>query len=195
MSFKEVRINPLYIKKESDILIICMYVDEIIYLGSSHALLNYFKVSMTIEFGMMNLGLLHYFLALEIFQSDKRIIISQKKYALDLLKKFNMLNCKLCYTLMNTSEKLCVDDGTTKVDEKLYKNLAGWESYLFDIKIYALPIYSSFFSRRKESYLVGCVELFSIFAWGKEDGDRGGGSQEDRPQCEQAGESSARSPV
>ena len=43
---------------------------------------------------MTNLGLLHFFLGLEVCQIDGGIFISQKKYAKDLLKKFGMINCK-----------------------------------------------------------------------------------------------------
>ena len=79
-------------KKENDILIICIYVDDIIYMGSSQYLIDGFKLSMISKFDMIDLGVLHYFLGLEVYQGDHDIFISQKKYTLDMLKKFNMLN-------------------------------------------------------------------------------------------------------
>lgn len=57
---------------------------------------------------------MHYFLRLQICQTNYGIFVSQEKYVLDLLKKFNMQNCKMSSTLMNTNEKLTMDDETSK---------------------------------------------------------------------------------
>lgn len=104
----------LYMKRQgtSDILVVCLYVDDMIYMGSCESLVAEFKSSMMDKFKMSDLGLLHYFPGLEVNQSADGIFISQKKYATDLLKKFNMLNCKPALTPMNVNEKLVVDDGT-----------------------------------------------------------------------------------
>lgn len=57
----------LYLKKEgTDFLMICLYVDDIIYMGSSSALINKFKAGMMKMFEMTDLGKLHYFLGLEV---------------------------------------------------------------------------------------------------------------------------------
>jgi hypothetical protein len=47
---------------------------------------------------MTDMGLLHYFLGLEISQNDSRIKTSQSKYARDLFDKFKMTDCKLAPT-------------------------------------------------------------------------------------------------
>ncbi|XP_015166481.1 uncharacterized mitochondrial protein AtMg00810-like [Solanum tuberosum] len=52
------------------------------------------------------MGLLHYFLGLQVHQTEEGIFLSQRKYARDLLNKFGMLNCKHAATPMNISEKL-----------------------------------------------------------------------------------------
>ena len=43
---------------------------------------------------MTDLGLVHYFLGLQVVQSSDGIAILQQKYALDMLDRFNMLDCK-----------------------------------------------------------------------------------------------------
>ena len=43
---------------------------------------------------MKDMGLLHYFLGLEIWQWDGEIFVSQGKYANDILKKLHMEGCK-----------------------------------------------------------------------------------------------------
>jgi hypothetical protein len=57
-------------------------------------------------FDIIDLGLLHYFLGIEILQEKDRILLSQPKYALDLLKKFKMKNCKLAPTPIDAGTKL-----------------------------------------------------------------------------------------
>lgn len=56
--------------------------------------------------------MLHYFLGLEVRQGSDGIFISQRKYATELLQKFNMLNCNPSPTPMNMNEKLVLDDFT-----------------------------------------------------------------------------------
>ena len=70
-----------------------IYVDDIIYMGSSQYLIYEFKLSMMSKFDMTDLGILHYFLGIKVYQGNHGIFISQKKCRLDMLKKFNMLNC------------------------------------------------------------------------------------------------------
>ena len=81
-------------------------------MASSQYLIDEFKLSMMSEFDMIDLGVLHYFLGLEVHQDDRGISISQKKYMLHMLKKFNMLNYKTISTPINRGEKLCINDET-----------------------------------------------------------------------------------
>ena len=76
-------------------LLYVFYVDDIIYMGSSHSIIAEFKSSMMSRFEMMDLGLLHYFLGLEVKQGEDGVFVSQKKYASDLLKRLAWLIAKL----------------------------------------------------------------------------------------------------
>ena len=64
-------------------------------------------------FEMTDLGLLHYFLRLEIKQGEDGVFISQRKYAED-LRSFNLVNCKKATTPMNINENLQLEDGTER---------------------------------------------------------------------------------
>jgi len=79
---------------------------------------------------MLELGLLLYFLGLEVHQSEDGIFISQKKYVVNLVKNVNMLNCKPMPTPMNVNEKLMVDDGVNMVDVKQFRSMVGGLNYL-----------------------------------------------------------------
>ena len=120
----------LYIKEDShgNILILCLYVDDMIYTGNM--LLDEFKTTMTNEFEMTDLGLMKYFLGIEVKQSDDGIFISQQKYATDVLKTFKMENSKPIDTPIEFGTKLSKEDKGSVVNSTLYKQLVGSLMYL-----------------------------------------------------------------
>jgi len=75
-----------------------------------------FEKDMMKTFKMINLGLMHYFLGIEISQENEEIFISQKKYTESLLKKFQMTEYKAVATPFMTNEKLQKEDGLKKKD-------------------------------------------------------------------------------
>ncbi|XP_016544803.1 uncharacterized mitochondrial protein AtMg00810-like [Capsicum annuum] len=82
------------------------------------------------EFEMLDMGLLYYFLGLEVHQSEDEIFLSQRKYARDLLIKFGLLNCKPAATLMNIGEKLQLNDGAEMDNARSFRSLVGGLIYL-----------------------------------------------------------------
>jgi hypothetical protein len=74
---------------------------------------------------MKYLGLMHYFLGLEVWQSPKKIFLNQGKYAVIILKIFDMLECKSMNTPMETKLKLLVDTSWELIDATLYRQIIG----------------------------------------------------------------------
>ena len=123
--------STLYIKHyEGDILVISLYVDDLLVTGNNAALIDEFKLEIMKVFQMTDLGLMTYFLGIEIKQSQDEVFICQKKYGKEILKKFHMEDCKSMSTPMNQKEKLSKEDGTEKVDEAHFRNLIGCLMYL-----------------------------------------------------------------
>lgn len=122
----------LYLKIEgkNDLFIVCLCVDDMIYMDYSSSLIDEFKFNMKKEFEMSYLGMLHYFLGLEVKQVEDGIFVSQRKYATDMLKRINVFNCKVAATLMNLNEKLQVDDGTEQANASQFRSLFGALIYL-----------------------------------------------------------------
>jgi transposase InsO family protein len=122
----------LYVKKgeKGELLIVCLYVDDMIYMSTSERLLDEFRINMKGEFEMTDLGLLHYFLGLEVEQECGSFFVSQRKYASDLLKKFGIKESKIASTPMNVNEKLEKDDGSGPADATKYRSLIGGLMYL-----------------------------------------------------------------
>ncbi|KAK4397351.1 Retrovirus-related Pol polyprotein from transposon RE2 [Sesamum angolense] len=85
-------------------------------------------------FEMSDLGLMHFFLGIEINQEKKGIFICQRKYTETLLKKFKMESCKTVTTPLVTGEKYQKEDGSQKVDGSMYRSLIGSLLYLTTIR-------------------------------------------------------------
>ena len=65
---------------------------------------------------MKYLGLMHYFLGLEVWKSSEEIFLNQGKNAVEVLKRFNMLEGKVMATPMDSNLKLLDDDSLELVD-------------------------------------------------------------------------------
>ena len=94
--------NLYYKVIQGDMLIMVLYVDDLLITGEDH-LIEKCKQALISEFEMKDLGILHYFLGLEVWQHSKGIFVNQGKYTLDLLNKFGMLDCKAMKTPMETN--------------------------------------------------------------------------------------------
>ena len=70
--------------------------DDLIYTENDSAMFESFKKSMMAEFEMSNLGMMHYFLGIEVVQSTAGIFISQKKYVQEILDKVSNDELQFC---------------------------------------------------------------------------------------------------
>ncbi|XP_047309787.1 uncharacterized mitochondrial protein AtMg00810-like [Impatiens glandulifera] len=123
--------HALYTKKsENDMMVVALYVDDLIFTGSNTKLIEEFKEVIKKEFEMTDLGLMKYFLGLEVKQSEEGIFISQERYALDILKKFKMEDCNPISIPMEPGTKLSKFDGGERADAGRYRSLVGSLRYL-----------------------------------------------------------------
>lgn len=84
------------------------------------------------EFALKDLGNLHYFLGIEVNKVRDGIILTQDKYASDLLKKVGMSDCKPVSSPLSTSEKLSLHEGSLlgNSDATQYRSIVGALQYL-----------------------------------------------------------------
>ncbi|PKA65558.1 Retrovirus-related Pol polyprotein from transposon TNT 1-94 [Apostasia shenzhenica] len=109
---------------------LCIYVDDLIYMGTNWKLIANFKNSMMMEFEMTDLGMIKYFLGIQVWQKKGEIFISQEKYLANLLQNFQMQNSKPIATPLDANEKLKMEDGAKKVDGVIFRSLVGSLMYL-----------------------------------------------------------------
>ncbi|RVW39753.1 Copia protein [Vitis vinifera] len=119
--------HTLFVKKShaGKLAILIVYVDDIILSGNDMGVLQNLKKYLSEEFEVKDLGNLKYFLGMEVARSRKGIVVSQRKYILDLLKKTGMLGCKPIDTPMDSQKKLGIEKESTPVDRGRYQRLVG----------------------------------------------------------------------
>ena len=86
------------IKEDGRRTILIVYVDDIIITGDDNQEIEKLKEQLRQAFEVKELGELRYFLGLEVARSKNGIVVSQRKYTLDLLKETGKLGCKLANT-------------------------------------------------------------------------------------------------
>ena len=88
MDLRDVHLSILYVKegKKGNLLIIVLYVDDLIFTVNNIHDIEEFKRSMMREFKITDLGLLHFFLGIEVKQNGEGIFINQEKYARELIR-------------------------------------------------------------------------------------------------------------
>jgi hypothetical protein len=114
--------SNIYFKIENDgPVIILLYVDDL-FLAHEENLITNCKKKLAFEFEMKDLGPLHYFLGLEVWYNPEKIFLNQGKYAIEILKKFDMLECKAMTTSMEMNLKLLIDT-SSELLMLLYTNI------------------------------------------------------------------------
>jgi hypothetical protein len=118
--FEMRKVDPtlFLLRQGRDILIVQVYVDDIVFGGSSNSLVAKFEEDMSREFEMSMMGELQLFLRLQIKQSKEGTFVHQAKYTKDIVRNFKMEDSKAMTTSMSTTIALDVDDEGEHVDQK-----------------------------------------------------------------------------
>lgn len=156
----------VYIKRQnSGVIIITIYVDDIILAASSETLMDQVKSELKTLFKMKDEGPIHYCLGINIKQyTDGNIYMNQRKYISDILKRFDMSECKPVSSPLDPNKKLkaCEENGVP-VDSELYQSIIGSLMYLAtstrpDIS-YAVSALSQFNSRPTHEHFVAAKRV------------------------------------
>ena len=102
---------------------------------------------------------MHYFLGIEVWRRQKEIFLSQRKYTIDILKRFGMLDCKSMATSMDANLKKLRESASDSylIDPTMYRQLIGSLMYLTDTKpniCFAVNTLSQFMSDPRQIHWV-----------------------------------------
>jgi Reverse transcriptase (RNA-dependent DNA polymerase) len=135
MGYQQINVDHIvFFKREGGhIMMLAVYVDDMIITGDDEDEIARLKVRLRKEFEMKDLGHLKYFLGIEVTRGSKEIILSQRKYVLDLLKEMSMLDYKPATTLIDQKSKLSAEAGEP-IDDEMFQRLMGRLIYLSHIR-------------------------------------------------------------
>ena len=114
----------------SDVTILLVYVDDIILTGNSPSLLDEFMTQLDIQFSIKDLGLLHYFLGVQVQPFHGGIFLSQAKYMANLLLNTRMTGCKPSPTPMASKQPHLANHDDSFPDITEYWRIVGILQYL-----------------------------------------------------------------
>ena len=121
--------SVFYRNSISCIILLVIYVDDIVIIGSDSKGISYLKSFLHSKFHTKNLGMLRYFLGIEVMRSKHGIFLSQMKYVFDLLSETGKLGVKPCSSPMVPSVHLTRESETFE-DLERYRRLVEKLNYL-----------------------------------------------------------------
>ncbi|GJZ83974.1 putative RNA-directed DNA polymerase [Tanacetum coccineum] len=132
LGFKGSKTDPsLFIYSRGDTLLyILVYVDDIIVTGNNKGTIDNIICQLGSAFALKDLGPLNYFLGIEIVPHVSGILLSQKKYILELLQSAGLSNYNPVSSPMVTSSSLSFDDSTAFSNPVKYRQIVGSLQYV-----------------------------------------------------------------
>ncbi|GJU06437.1 retrovirus-related pol polyprotein from transposon TNT 1-94 [Tanacetum coccineum] len=156
--------NTLFTKKkDSQIIIVQIYVDDIIFGSTCQYLCDDFSKIMHDEFEMSMMGELNFFLGLQIKQLEDGIFFNQSKYIKEMLKKFGLEDSKPIKTPTSSETKLTRDEDGESVDDTKYCGMIGSLLYLTASRpniMFSVCVCARFQEVPKMSYLEAVKRIF-----------------------------------
>ncbi|XP_023763032.2 uncharacterized mitochondrial protein AtMg00810-like [Lactuca sativa] len=114
--------------KNSCILYLVVYVDDIILIGNDETSIKNFITRLHTEFSIKDMGTLNYFLGLEVAYTPDGLFLNQSKYAHDILTRASLLDSKPVATPLSTNHTF-FSTSTPYSDPTHYRLLVGALQY------------------------------------------------------------------
>ncbi|GJZ96681.1 putative ribonuclease H-like domain-containing protein [Tanacetum coccineum] len=153
--------KTLFIKKNrSDIMLVQVYVDDIIFGSTTQSMCTEFEDCMHKRFQMSSMGELTFFWGK---QQPEGIFISQDKYIVNILKKFDFCSIKTTTTHIESNKPLVKDEDGVDVDVHIYRSMIGSLMYLTASRpdiMFAVCAYARFQVTPKASHLNAIKPIF-----------------------------------
>jgi histone deacetylase 1/2 len=114
LGFKVSKVDTslFFFRKGPLVMFILVYVDDIIVVSSISGATTTLLKKLNEDCALKDLGELHYFLGIEVSKVRDGIILTEEKYANDVLERAGMTQCKPANSPLSTSEKLSCFEGT-----------------------------------------------------------------------------------
>ena len=120
------------------------------------------KTYLDTRFHIKDLGLLKYFLGLEVARSPDGVVLSQHKYTLDILQEAGLLGTKPSSFPMEQNHKLALDDSVIFDNPNAYRRLVGRLIYLTITRpkiCYSVHILSQFMHQPRHGHWLAALRV------------------------------------
>jgi hypothetical protein len=169
LGFTKSEVDPnlylLQVGKEP--LILVLYVDDL-FLTGGEKLITRCKIELASDFKMKNVGLMHYLLGLEVWQQPDEIFLEHGKYAVEILRRFGMMDCKSMITPMTTNLNTLGYSYSDLVDPTIYMQLIGSLMYLVNTRrdiFFVVNTLSQFMVESRQVHWVATKQVLR-YLWG-----------------------------
>lgn len=131
-------------------------MDDVIIVGNDARKIEQTKAFLDKEFSIKDLGPLKYFLGIKVARTKNGLVLSQRKYTLDILEDSGMLGCRPSAFPMEQNLKLDRGEKEPEVEASQYRRLIGRLLYLQATRpdiTYAVNVLSQFVSDPRQSHM------------------------------------------
>nr|XP_016512653.1 PREDICTED: uncharacterized mitochondrial protein AtMg00810-like [Nicotiana tabacum] len=151
-----------YNKTENSTVYIALYVDDIVVIRTDIMEFEDLKIFLNNNFMIKDLGRLHYFLGLEVLYKDDGVIISQRKFTLDLLKEYQCTDYNSFTSPLDLIAKLKAKEREAVTDPTYYRKLVGKLNFLTNTSLditYIVQNLSQFMDDPRQPHLKAAFHL------------------------------------
>ena len=119
------------LRHETQTIYLLIYVDDILITGNTPSGIARVLTLLAERFSVKDAEDLNYFLGIEAHRTPQGLHLSQRKYILDLLRKYSMTNAKPVTTPMASSPKLHLNSGVSlsRIRQATYVSLGAYNTY------------------------------------------------------------------
>ena len=142
-------------------MILLLYVNDLFLTGKEEIIRDARRILAT-DFEMKDLGMMHYFLGMEVWQNADGISLGQGKYTVEILNRFMMMDCKAMATPMALNLKLLSVASSKMVDAMMYCHMIGSLMYLTNTRpdiFFAGNTLSQFLTNPRHVHLIAAKHI------------------------------------
>ncbi|KAJ9542022.1 hypothetical protein OSB04_028528 [Centaurea solstitialis] len=148
--------SAVYTKvSKGEYIIVVVYVHDLFVTGTCHEITSQFKSMMSSKFEISDLGLLTYYLGIEVSQENDCVTIKQASYAVKILKEAGMEECNAAQCPMEPGLKLSKAEDELEVEATHYRRVVGCLRYLLHTRpdlAYSVGVVSRYMQSPRESH-------------------------------------------
>ncbi|KAJ0511272.1 putative RNA-directed DNA polymerase [Helianthus annuus] len=164
MGYKQPVADPSLFIYKTDVVHVAalIYVDDVIIVGDDMNKIKATKTELHRRFSIKDLGILKYFLEIEVARTKDGIVLSQRKYTLDILRDMGLEGCRPSAFLMEQGLKLDKGDNEERVDAGQYRRLVGRLLYLQETRpdiAYSVNVLSQFVADPRQPHLDAALRV------------------------------------